>query len=252
MNKQDKLNSNDEVYHPNNIPLFETIYGKHLISLGGTAAIDNMFSDVNINNLTALDIGFGLGGVAFYLTKKYQLQITGIEIHPWMVEYAKANAPTDIANQLEFINYDSNGQIPVKSHSFDLAYSKGVLNHVKEKQPLFTQIHSVLKPNGLFVIADWTHPHAEIKPEQPLVKETQETYWQALKNSGFNDIRFRDDSLQFLNYTQLLLDNLNKQREKFIQQFDLNMFEIIIDDHKKLLADIKSSNKFAVRILAKK
>lgn len=53
-------------YHPDNITLFEAIYGKNLISLGGLAAIDNMFSDLDIRELKALDLGFGLGGVAFH------------------------------------------------------------------------------------------------------------------------------------------------------------------------------------------
>jgi phosphoethanolamine N-methyltransferase len=54
-------------YRADNIPLFEALYGKHLISLGGLSAIDSMFADLPLHNKKALDIGFGLGGVAFYL-----------------------------------------------------------------------------------------------------------------------------------------------------------------------------------------
>ena len=43
MNKSD-----DSFYTLQNAPLDEAIFGKNLISLGGTDAIDNMFSDINI------------------------------------------------------------------------------------------------------------------------------------------------------------------------------------------------------------
>jgi len=48
-------------YQPDNIALFEAIYGKYLISLGGLPAIDNMFNDIEITGLKALDLGFGVG-----------------------------------------------------------------------------------------------------------------------------------------------------------------------------------------------
>ena len=40
-NNHNKINENDP-YQPDNIPLYEAIYGKNLISLGSLAAIDNM------------------------------------------------------------------------------------------------------------------------------------------------------------------------------------------------------------------
>ena len=70
MNKNMSQQTN-QIYGLGNVPLFEAIYGENLISLGGLDAIDNMFSDVDLRKLKALDVGFGLGGVAFYLAKKY-------------------------------------------------------------------------------------------------------------------------------------------------------------------------------------
>src|SRR5580704_9497417 len=140
-NKKQKLHDFDP-YQPNNIPLYEAIYGKNLISLGGLAAIDNMFSDLNIRGLKALDIGFGIGGVAFYLAEKYKMKVTGIEIHPWMVEYARTHTPVGLLNSLEFHTYNSNGSFPYDHETFDLVYSKGVLNHVADKVGLFKQANT--------------------------------------------------------------------------------------------------------------
>src|SRR3990167_3028336 len=104
--------TSDPIYTPENVPLFEVIYGKNLISLGGVDAINNMLSDVDLKGLKALDIGFGLGGVAFYLAKKYQIEIAGIEIHSWMVEYANAHAPKNVSHLLKFATYNKAGEIP--------------------------------------------------------------------------------------------------------------------------------------------
>lgn len=80
-------------YKPENVSLFETLYGKSLLSLGGIDAIENMFSGIALQGLTALDVGFGLGGVAYYLAKTYGMKVSGVELYPWMVDYANQHAP---------------------------------------------------------------------------------------------------------------------------------------------------------------
>lgn len=242
----------DPIYCPENVPLYEAIYGKNLISLGGVAAIDNMFSDIDIKSLKALDVGFGLGGVAFYLAKKFKMDVTGIEIHAWMVEYANAQLPKELAEHLNFVVYDESGKMPLKPKSFDIVYSKGVLNHVEDKETLFHQVYSVLKSNGLFVIADWIYPEKSTDLSGPLVKETKETYQKILEQTGFNQIKFRDDSLVFVNYVNELLKKLMNNREFIEQKYGTEMFITILNDHQKLLAEIHHKRKFAVRIVASK
>lgn len=237
-------------YQPDSVPLFEAIYGKNLISLGGIAAIDNMFSDLNIRELKALDIGFGLGGVAFHLAEKYQMDITGIEVHPWMVEYAKSHAPKNVA--LEFDIYNDKGELPYTPETFDLVYSKGVLNHVPDKESLFRQIHAILKPGGLCVIADWIFPHASSDSSAPLVCESRESYERVLTNAGFGEISFRDDSKLFVDYAKALLMNLTHHREFIEQKYGEELFSTLWKQHEELIDKIHRQQKFAARIVAKK
>lgn len=243
----------DPIYKLENVPLFEMIYGQNLISLGGVDAIDNMFSDINLSGLKALDIGFGLGGVAFYLSKKYQLEIAGVEIHNWMVEYASVHAPKNVSHLLKFSTYGKGGEIPFKTASFDLAYSKGVLNHVRDKDGLFLEINRVLKTNGLFVIADWIYTESKASANSsPLVKETQEMYRRVLEKTGFTNIDFRDDSKIFLCYVKKLLENISKRRLLIEKEFGAEIFSKIWEDHQKLIDDVNHRQKYATRIIAKK
>ncbi|MBA3661703.1 MAG: methyltransferase domain-containing protein [Gammaproteobacteria bacterium] len=253
MKNESLPNVNDfDAYHPEHVPLFEAIYGKNLISLGGLTAIDNMFSDLNIRGLKALDLGFGLGGVAFYLAEKYQMNIAGIEMYTWMVQYAKSHAPSTLSNSLEFNTYDSFGNFPYEPETFELVYSKGVLNHVADKVSLFKQINSVLKSNGLFVIADWIFLETTNGSSAPVVCETKESYEQVLLDTGFSEISFRDDSELFLNYAKELLTRLSNNQSLIKQKYGEELFLIIQKQHEELIEKIQQHQKIATRIVTKK
>lgn len=251
MNNHIKINDSDP-YQPDNVPLYEVIYGKNLISLGGTAAIDNMFLGLNFHELKALDIGFGLGGVAFYLAEKYKMKVSGIEMQAWMVAYATEHTPRNLLNALEFHTYNNNGSFPYNPESFDIVYSKGVLNHVADKFTLFKQVNAVLKPNGLFIIADWIFPNASTDHSTPLVCETKDSYTQVLLDTGFVDIHFRDDSKLFENYAKELLTKLSDNKFFIEQKYGEELFLMIQKQHEELIDKIQHHQKTATRIVAKK
>jgi len=239
-------------YCPENIPLFEALYGENLISLGGTTAIDHMLSGLDVTGLNALDLGFGLGGVAFYLAKNYSMKITGIEVYTWMVEHAKIHQPKDLTDSLSFDTYLADGTFPFHAQTFDLVYSKGVLNHVANKNALFHQVNHVLKPHGLFVIADWIFPETTTDVSPALVCETKTSYQKVLSDNGFDTITFRDDSQEFLAYAHQILANLTKHQILIEQQYDKSLFSIIWQQHEELIQKINQHQKYAVRIVAKK
>lgn len=237
-------------YRPESIPLFEALYGKHLISLGGTAAIENMFSGITLKGHKALDIGFGLGGVPYYLAEKYQMDVCGVEINPWMVKHATAHTPPSLKKQLHFACYDNDGNIPFEKNSFDIIYSKGVFNHIENKAPLFNQIVNRLNKQSILVIADWIDTEKKNSNTSPLTSETKASYQNTLIASGFKHIEFRDDNKQFETYVLNFLSNLETQKKVITHLYDDALFETIKNDHLKLLADIQAHIKIAVRITA--
>lgn len=245
-----------EIYCPENVPLYEAMYGPGLISLGGYVSIDKMFEGLELKKKSVLDIGSGIGGMVYHLARNYGAMATGLEIHPWMVEYGNTHTPEDLKSQVSFMGYNTDGTIPAETESFDIVCSKGVLTNIIDKKPLFQEIQRVLKPQGLICFLDWlvpeglgpqyiTHPWGEFS-----AKETLLTYTKLLKDIGFNDIHIQDENESFLSYVKDLHYNL--QASKIQNKVDPDLLKILIESNKKLENDIRNGNQIAVRILARK
>jgi ubiquinone/menaquinone biosynthesis C-methylase UbiE len=212
-------------------------------------AVDLMFSGLNISNLKALDVGFGLGGVAFYLAKTYKMHIVGVEIHPWMVSHANTVQPALLKKHLQFMTYSDDGTIPCAPRSFDLIYSKGVLNHVQDKITLFRQLGGLLKEKAPIIILDWLH-QTQYQADS-LTQETKQSYTLALREAGFNSLEFKDESKAFTIYVQEFIQNLYCVRHFIETQFGEDIFLAILEQHQTLLKEIVSAQKLPTRIHAK-
>ncbi len=109
-----------------------------------------------------------------------------------------------------------------------------------------------MKPGGLFVIADWVYPHNVIDHSTPLVSESKETYERVLRDAGFENIEFRDDSKIFLGYINSFLNKLTRSRKQIETQYSKELFTGMRRNHEELIEKINRKEKFAVRITARK
>jgi cyclopropane fatty-acyl-phospholipid synthase-like methyltransferase len=75
---------------------------------------------------------------------------------------------------------------------------------------------------------------------------------QALINSGFSDIEFRDDSPLFLRYTQKWLENLSKNKDFIALRYSHELFSTVWKEHEALIEKISQHQTVATRIVAKK
>ncbi|WP_162896436.1 class I SAM-dependent methyltransferase [Cysteiniphilum halobium] len=136
--------------------LLELCYGEGMMSEGGSKAIDQLFSGADINNKKVLEIGFGQGGLAQYISSKYpSLDYHGVEINADMVKHANKRYKK---SNTHFYHLENPEVLPFADLSFDLIFSKGVLAHVDNKLPLFKEVHRVCKKGGLFIVNDWLSP----------------------------------------------------------------------------------------------
>ena len=245
--------------------MLESAYGSGMLSEGGTKAIDAMLDGVSLAQRKALEIGFGLGAVAFYLASKYQMQIDGVELVEWMPEYAKNKTPPEIAHLVNFHTYDPYPKIPIFDKSCDLVFSKGVLVHVPadKKQAVFDEIARVVKFAGDLVIDDWLSEHEDrfgAKIEElcrsedlSLFPETEESYTKTLQKSGFSIVSIdnRNDE-----YRQYNLDIVNKLKGEegveFVAKFGQGNLDEIMKGHQNIADAINQGELLIRRIRAKK
>ncbi len=219
----------------------ELAYGKGMMSEGGTKEIEQLFSSIDINNSTCLDIGSGLGGVAIHLAKTYAANITGLEINPWMVEEATKRIPPDYQSLINFQSYDQPERLPFADQQFDIVYSKGVLVHVQDKQPLFNEIHRVLQPDGYLIINDWLSPLSQSWGRKmqslcevdnlSLFAHTQEEYCTILRNAGFTITSITDRTLQYQLENAKIVKRLNTDsiKNKFIDTYGVKLWQTTLD-----------------------
>lgn len=248
----------DEIYQLKNVPTFEAIYGKGLISLGGYDAVDQLVEGLDLNQKHLLDIGFGIGGMAHYLASKFEARVTGLEVQPWMADYATETTPDQVKGQVSFLTYDDQGQIPLPSSCIDIAYSKGVFTNIEDKRSLLKEIARVLRPQGQICLIDWLAPPDsgsttdQLSMGQMSYKETEGTYRQMLSDCGFDKIKCQDVSQEYLAYVQDLIHTLSAP-EHIKRYGDIIGDELrkeILDSHANLLDLIESGQQLSSRIRA--
>jgi cyclopropane-fatty-acyl-phospholipid synthase len=94
-----------------------------------------------------LDIGCGWGGMAFYLARNFDVQVTGISLAKSQVDYSRARAAElrlDDNIRFELCDYRS------AEGSFDAIVSIGMLEHVGKAHlaDMFKAVDRLLKPDG--------------------------------------------------------------------------------------------------------
>lgn len=250
--------SDDHFYRLENVPSFEAVYGKGLISLGGFQAVDEMLAGLEVRRKELLDIGSGIGGIAHYLAAEYGARLRGLEVHEWMVTFARQATPEAIRNNVEFLTYDRNGDIPLPDACIDLAYSKGVLTNVEDKQSLFGEIARVLRPGGRICLIDWlAPPHIGKTSERLLLgdlshKETALSYEELLTACGFSAFEIQDLSPSYLAYVQELWARLedNEHIERYGGVLSDRLRQDIIASHARTALAIENRMLLSCRILA--
>ena len=101
-----------------------------------------------------LDVGCGTGDLLLMLdekrrNKKAMLNLCGIDISRKMLEKAKKNLGSKAK-----VQYGDVENIPFKANYFDVVTSTEAFHHYEKAQKAISEMHRVLKKNGLLFLAD--------------------------------------------------------------------------------------------------
>jgi sterol 24-C-methyltransferase len=154
-----------------------------------------------------LDIGCGVAGPMVNMVKYTGASITGINNLPYQLSKARQfTHEAGIQNKCSFLECDWM-ELPLPDGEFDKAYAIEATCHAAEnRSELFTEIHRVLKPGGLFGGYEWvmTHKFDPLDPEHRSIKRGieigdgishlnyAEDVIKALREAGFEVLEFSD------------------------------------------------------------
>jgi len=87
----------------------------------------------------ALDIGCGIGDMLVY-----RVNTMGVDINPHTVAFCKARGATAVVMQPD--------RLPFAAAAFDSVLMDNVLEHIPQPEPLLSEVHRVLRPEGRLLV----------------------------------------------------------------------------------------------------
>ena len=102
-----------------------------------------------------LEVGCGNGAAAIHLSRRYLLDLTGIDVDPKQIDIA-ATANADHAST-RFLVADAT-RLPFPDGEFDLVYTNKTTHHIRDWQQALTEMIRVLKPGGQLLYSDFVAP----------------------------------------------------------------------------------------------
>jgi ubiquinone/menaquinone biosynthesis C-methylase UbiE len=173
--------------------------------LGAGCGTPTKFAFIEKGN-TVVDLGSGAGIDVFLAANvvKDSGRVIGIDMTDEMLLKARKNAADGGYTNVEFRKGDIEERIPVDDNSVDVVLSNCVINLTTDKVKTFTEIHRILKPNGIgkMVISDLVTDkqladQSSIDPDKWCScidgALTKENYIDSIRKAGFNIIEVLEE-----------------------------------------------------------
>jgi ubiquinone/menaquinone biosynthesis C-methylase UbiE len=114
-------------------------------------ATQQLLSDLSFSDL--LELGCGTGKNTEWFARKAN-HVSAVDFSDVMISKAKEKIT---ASNIEFITADISQRLPFADSSFDLVTCNLVLEHIKNLQPVLSEVSRVLKSGGKFFVSE-LHP----------------------------------------------------------------------------------------------
>ena len=206
----------------------QLLYGEGYLSPGGAEEVDAILEGVELKSCRVLDLGCGVGGAAIRMTRVFGAQtVVGIDVESRSIE--QANSAVEAAGLSERISFKvvEPGPIPAANESFDIVFLKDVFCHLADKNPLFSDIHRVLRRGGILAFSAWTTgiattpedaatPRVVRRPDGlVLYFEPLAHYVTGLESSGFSSVVTTQHSAILLERTRRELDTVRGLQQQY-------------------------------------
>jgi phosphoethanolamine N-methyltransferase len=225
---------NNGQYSRTGILRYEMIFGPGYVSTGGHATTEDLcrrLGGVLQEGARVLDVGSGIGGAAFHLSRAYGAKVTGIDLAEEMVAIAQER--TKQARLTDSVNFLLGDVLETSfPEPFDIVWSRDAFMHIPDKPRLFSRLYQLLAPGGRLVITDYARGKSPGKPEfEEYIQKTGYhvieplEYGRLLQGAGFVDVAVDDATPRFIEILKAESRRLVQNRTEFLVSFsdaDLN------------------------------
>lgn len=213
-------------YSQTGILRYERIFGKHFVSTGGLETTKEFVDMLDLQaGQAVLDIGCGIGGSAFYMAEKFDVNVTGMDLSTNMINIAleRANEIGDNRVQFEVADATKREYAP---QSVDVVYSRDTILHIKDKLQLFKAFFTWMKPGGKVLISDYccsegehTDTFKKYVAQRGYILLSVPDYGKVLEEAGFICVRAEDRTSQFKQVLDRELVRTETIKDDFIKDF---------------------------------
>lgn len=169
---------------------------------------------------TLLDVGCGIGGPACLLAAEFGLNVTGVDLLDWNVDWATSlAAQRGLSAKCRFIQSNALS-MPFDDGSFDYVFGMDAWCHVPGRDNLLKECRRVLKDDGTLLFHDWIMDKGDsegfrfIYAFPPL--ETMESYKDKLRQAGFEVLCAEKRSEAFKAHVSGLRDSVRNNKRRLI------------------------------------
>lgn len=216
---------------------YEAIFGRTFCGVGGEDSTAELAGQLHLRpGMKVLDIGCGQGGSAFYMARKYGVDVHGVDLATHMIELAQEyrdEMEAQVKHRVQFYVEDCTS-MDYPTNFYDVIYSRDTILHIEDKEELFRKLLQTLKPGGRLLITDYC------KGEQAHGREfltyvaergyhlhTVREYGGLLERAGFTQVEAEDKSSLMVDILKRELEQFTRIRKKFVAEFSQEDFDYI-------------------------
>jgi len=134
----------------------------------GIEHVERLLRHVSLKeNQNYLEVGCGNGHVCKHLARKYHLKVTGTDVDPEMIQFAKENI--DDIPHIRFLEMDAT-KMSFEDNEFDIVLSFGVMHHIGDWEGALGEVSRVLKLQGYLIFGDFAYSRFTTRIFRPIVK----------------------------------------------------------------------------------
>jgi len=216
-------------YSRNGILRYAAIFGRTYVSVGGETTTSMFVATLGLKKgMKVLDIGCGTGGSAFFMARRYEAEVYGVDLSTNQInlaqEYRQEMEP-QVKYRTQFYVEDVTTMEYPKDF-FDVIYSRDAIMHIEDKASLYSNLLYSLKPGGKLLVSDYCRGDQENSQrfldyvaQRNYKLHTVSEYGNILEGAGFREVLAQDKTNLMVDIMHMELDKFRNIKESFISEF---------------------------------